>query len=396
MESRFKLKLLNGPLAGRELLLPTGDFTVGGDDSDLSLPLEGGQVATLTSSMDSLELKSETPCWVAGRAHAPGALPAHTAIDVAGVHFVFGRTDLALPAVTIAPRARPSLTLFMFLIVTGIVGLGIALAFVVFRIPSPQGLTPKESLEKALLSMPELKAHWMASDTVAVVGHCSDSTKLSPIVAQLNAVGVRLQLDAVCDDELKNAISSIFSSYGYPNVKVNLDVNGNADIDGSVKNDKTFSSLAEALDALPGLHTWHLSDRTADELTTIVSRLTEGHVLDGISAKRDERNWVLSGLLEPRDRLTLLRFVDSIGTDGGITTPVRFVSAESVARAQDYLSASVAGISGSSSAPYVELTDGLRLQRGSPVGHGLRVVAISRAGVSLASDHELIFLPIRR
>lgn len=47
MKYRYQIKILSGPLAGRRLRLPEGEFTIGGADPDLDAMLEGGGRAVL-------------------------------------------------------------------------------------------------------------------------------------------------------------------------------------------------------------------------------------------------------------------------------------------------------------------------------------------------------------
>lgn len=47
MTTVFKLRLLNGDLNGRELILPEGEFTLGEQGCDVLLPLSDGNIVTL-------------------------------------------------------------------------------------------------------------------------------------------------------------------------------------------------------------------------------------------------------------------------------------------------------------------------------------------------------------
>lgn len=392
METNFKLKLLNGPLSGRELHLPPGPFTVGGGDCDLALPLEGEVIATLEVSPQAVRLASETPCWVAGRRHPPGPLPVHTVIDVAGLHFVFGPADAALPAPAVIPRSRTQRMSSAMVAVA--IALAATLGWVFYPTTPASRPTPRDWLPQALRTEPGLAARWLGDGTLVLSGRCRDCGRLSGLTERLRAAGVRLQQETVCDDELKRSVRALLANYGYSDVSVTLDADGRAAIDGPVRNDGRFTELADTLDKLPGLRGWQLSDRSASELAALLSRLGAGDLLTGLSAVRGERGWVLSGQLEPARQTALASRLSEWNAESGRREPLRFINVASTAKANDYLPAAIAGVGGNATEPFLELANGMRLQSGSPVLQGMRVMAISPAGISLASDQRLVFLPL--
>src|SRR5437868_3822906 len=99
MKHRYKFKLLTGPLAGRQLSLPEGDFTIGGSDPDLDVKLEGGHVAVLTVTETGVGLATQAACWVGGKAVVPppDRVPMGVAIDIGGLVMVFGESDTTVP-----------------------------------------------------------------------------------------------------------------------------------------------------------------------------------------------------------------------------------------------------------------------------------------------------------
>ncbi|CNJ82893.1 type-III secretion protein [Yersinia intermedia] len=66
MAVRFKLRLLNGELSGRELMLPEGVFTLGGQQCDVLLPLPQGQILTLRISDEHITLQTSGDVWIKG------------------------------------------------------------------------------------------------------------------------------------------------------------------------------------------------------------------------------------------------------------------------------------------------------------------------------------------
>ncbi len=109
MSFLFKLRLLNGPLAGRELALPAGELTLGQGDVDLQVPLAGlvtDRHVVLLVSEQGVFLTSAIACWVAGNAweDRTAALPLAQVIDLAGQGLLLGTVDSTLPLLPLPPR----------------------------------------------------------------------------------------------------------------------------------------------------------------------------------------------------------------------------------------------------------------------------------------------------
>ncbi|VVE55773.1 type III secretion system inner membrane ring subunit SctD [Pandoraea sputorum] len=392
MDAAFKLKLLSGPLAGHELLLPPGPFSVGGDDSDLALPLEGGGTATLEVGEGGVALSSATPCWVNGRRCAPGALPPRQVVDLAGVALVWGPADAELGHPRVPPRGGAHGQVTGVLLVA--LALAGALGWALKPVAVPPPPTVRDWLPQALKDVPGLSARWLGENTLELSGRCRDSGKLQLLTARLRAADVRLRTETVCQDELLQALRALMASFGYIDVTVTLDAAGRADIDGPIAGDG--AALADALDRLPGLTGWRLTDRGADELRALLPRLQAAGLLSGLSATRAERGWLLSGQLDAGQQARLQDFVQRVNGEPGRMLPLRFVGASRGEARTDYLPAAIAGVGGNAEAPYLQLSNGIRLVVGSLLARGMRVVAIGASGVSLAGNRELVFLPLHR
>lgn len=402
MQPAFKLKLLGGPLSGRELLLPVGTLTLGDAAADLALTLEGGATATLEVSEAGVALASPTPCWVGGRRQAPGPLPLHQVVDLAGVCLIVGAVDAELGHPAIPRRARThrfgggrllgALVLVLVLVLAGVLGW----ALMPPPVPAPPGV--RDWLPQALLDAPGLQARWLDAQTLALSGRCRDSRQLQALSTRLRAAGVRLRTETVCRDELEQSVRALMAGFGDTEVSVTLDDAGHADIDAALSSGEPALAavLAAALDRIPGLTSWRLSDRGADELAALVPRLQSAGLLAGLSATRGERGWLLSGELDEARQARLVEWLQRANAEAGRAWPLRFVGAARSGARADYLPAPIAGVGGNAESPFVRLANGMRLLVGSPVAHNMRVVAISAQGVSLAGSRALIFIPLHQ
>ncbi|WFN95569.1 type III secretion system inner membrane ring subunit SctD [Edwardsiella ictaluri] len=327
METCFKLTLLNGPLRGQALRLPTGEFTLGEDEeNDLHLALESGATAALSASEQGISLTTPTPCWVGGRPWHGDHLPLNQGIDLAGIHFVLTDSDSDAPLPKIVKRRTKSRAILLYVLFgTLLPTLGIIGFFGYTAAPlPPTPPTPRSWLPQALKNEPGLQAIWQSNDELLLRGHCQDSGHLAALSQRLQASGVHLQQEAVCNDTLRQALRALLNSYGYQNMIITLQDNGDATIDGDIQGNST--PLAQALDQLPGLGRWQFTDSGAQTLERLINALQTEGLLEGISARRTEHAWLLSGHITPPQQERLNDLLQRLNHQGGANTlPLRFI-----------------------------------------------------------------------
>jgi type III secretion protein D len=388
----IRIRLLNGPLAGRVLRLPSGPFSIGGDQSDLALSLEGGGAATLEVSPTGVTLQDGVPCWVEGQPVRAGRLPSGRFIDLAGLHFVIGVDALdpvTLPAVARARLRRPWYWLALLL-----AALALTLGLAWWSLPAPAVQPPLRTwLPLAMRPFPEVQIAWLPNGALRLFGRCADSSALAELRAEVERAGVRYQWLVQCDDELLASVRALLHSYGYSDVTVTLGADRQATIQGNIRNDARFAALTDALDHLPGLAGWQTGDSTAQEFQRLLSRLRADGLLAGLSIRHGRQSWVVSGWLTPERRARLHVLLDDLLRQGVLTRPAHLADAQSMASARDFLSADIAAIDGNRAAPYLTLSNGVRLLAGASVGQAMRIEAIHPDGVSLAGRDQLVFLP---
>ncbi|EKS7765461.1 type III secretion system inner membrane ring subunit SctD [Edwardsiella piscicida] len=393
METCFKLTLLNGPLRGQALRLPAGEFTLGErEESDLHLALESGGSASLSVSAQGVSLATPTACWVGGRPWHGDRLPLNQGIDLAGIHFALtdGASDTPLPQIAKRRAGRRATLLYLLLgallPTLGIIGL-------LWPSAAPTPPSPRAWLPQALQNEPGLQAIWQSSGDLLLRGHCQESGRLAALRQRLQASGIHLQQEAVCNDTLRQALRALLNSYGYQNMIITLQDNGDAAIDGDFQGNS--APLAQALDRLPGLGRWQFTDSGAQTLSRLINALRAEGLLEGISARRTEHAWLLSGHIAPPQQARLNHLLQRLGQQGeGDTLPLRFIGIAGAFDAEDLLPAPIAGVGGADNALYLQLSNGMRLLPGAPLSQGMRIVQITASGVSLAGRLRLIFIPL--
>lgn len=395
MTTHSKLRLLSGPLAGRELNLPAGPFTIGSGEHDLVLALDAGADATLEVDDQTVRLTSATPCWIDGRPAGPGPLPAGSVIDLAGVHFVLGQADATLAQLPLVARIGARRWPAVLAGVSALAALAALAGAVWCWHPPAPAPAPRTWLPALLAEHSGLHARWLADDRLQLSGRCRASADLAPLLARLRTAGVHLRQETVCDDDLLYAVQAQLASHGYPKVAVSITADAVALLDGTLRDDASLAALSDALDQMPGLRGWQVTDQSATELTELIDSLSVAKLLTGVSATHGPLGWVLTAQLDPVRQQALQRLIEQRNAGAGLNRPLRLMRARNDAGTRDYLPAALSGIGGNAQAPFAELANGTRLQLGSAALKDMHVIAIDASGISLSDGHRLIFLELR-
>ena len=390
MEIYFKLKLLNGPLQGHILQLPAETFSIGDGESDLQLQLENGGIATLEVSSEAILLTSGTPCWVNGQSRQPGELPLQIPIDLDGIHFILFRPDDEAANLSVIERRSSWGTSAILMAITFIIAVILCWGMLPAPLPPPE--SPMAWLTHELKDEPDINVHWNHSKILVISGRCTNSIRLNKILGRLKSDNIHIQVDAVCNDDLTHAIETLMGSYGYQDIVVNVDKKGHAEIDAPLNDNTTY--LANDLDNMSGLASWHLSNHGAEQLTLMIPVLRDSGLLEGMSIKQSEHRWILSGQFDEARQLKISALLMLMNDMKDQYMPLQFVGVTGIVRALDYLPAKVASIGGNLDAPYLQLVNGMRLLPGAQIGSGWKIINIFPSGVSLQSSNELRFIPI--
>jgi type III secretion protein D len=404
MDGGYKLRWLNGLLAGRELVLPAGEIRLGGSDADIAVTLETGGEAVLVVDDDGVRLSSEQPVWVDGnRWDAHERLPLEVAIDVAGQAFVLGAVTDILAAVPVparhsGTRRRTRLTSR----VLGCVAASIAVLGVVAALypwqptgeakPPDLGAELVERLQKGPLHGLRIARD---RDGVAVLsGYCSNSADVDMLRQQVQKQGLLVRDETVCADVLRRSVRDVLLANDYQDVDVEDGaVPGSVVIHGDFGADSRWRSTVDQLRAIRGLGHWSIANDRAESFEILLQILTERDLLDGISISISGRTLFVSGALPPlRSRM----MGDALAAYNGGASGLRaqFQAIPAAADTAELLPAGIASVGGNAISLFVQLENGMRLQRGAVLQNGFVVYALSRSFIALRKGERLISLPL--
>lgn len=400
-KNQFKLKLLNGPLAGRELNLQFGEFSIGEQDSDLAIPLENGVNAKLLVTQEGIELVNPVPCWVDGRRWGPqGLFPLCKAIDLAGLGIVLSEADYVFPNFKLPPRKLTHLRfavacVMAFIFVLGFVGI------VASFWPSPNlkskvhTFDPKEWVQNQLRApaLRHLKATWDDASVLTLSGICQNTKEMAVFRVALSEHGILFRDQSVCEDDLVRSANAILSLNGYDRASARAGSSpGALIISGAIHVDGRWEETVRQLKALPGLTEWTLKNNTSTLIPELVELLRKQNLLMGISLTWQGSTLLVSGIVdgsrEAAIRSVTTRFCATYGV------PTSFQNMGLGVDLSSLLPAPVVSLSGDPESLFLTLSNGIRLQTGSKLPNGYEITSIDESGVALLKSDQLLYVPI--
>lgn len=393
----FKLKWLNGPLAGRELALPAGDIRLGGPDPDLAVPLEQGREAVISVTTSGLTVSPASPVWVAGqRWGGERPLPLGAVIDLAGLAFILGTPETELSAQPIPPRRSPR-RLHPQWLLWSVVGACIALAALMAFWPRPAHLGQVEWL-RTLANDPDLIGMQLTSDPLGVVtlrGNCSAAKHVEKLRHRLRLQGLSLRDESTCADRLLDNVRRLLMLHGYLDVDVRPGERQNTVvIHGGITANDGWQRAAAQLQTLKGLHGWRVENDLGRHFSRLLELLTRQSMLDGLSITVSGKTLLVSGQLDPANERKLLDVLATFNQNESSRLKARFQNLPSDGADAGMLPATIVSLGGRTGSLYVELANGMRLRQGAVLPSGFMVHSLSASALVLRKEQQLMSLPL--
>ncbi|OHX19170.1 type III secretion system inner membrane ring subunit SctD [Chromobacterium sphagni] len=405
MEYLFKLKWLNGPLAGRDLELPAGELRLGGDDPDIALALEEGAATVLTVTPEGVTMAPPVPVWVEGLPWDAGQkLPLGQAIDLAGQGLVLAEADgamamLTLPSrrlpevVTTKPAARP------WLLAGGIVLISAALTAVLLLWPKPVEPPPFDARawlarEMADPGLSGVKAELDERGVVRLSGLCASSQAIERLRGRMREQGLNFSDESLDADTLRRQVRQVLELNGYREVEVSA---GHAPdqvlIYGAIQANAAWLRASTQLRAISALNGWRVVNDRAELFGRLVDRLSRKGLLDGLSIGVSGQELLISGQLPPERARAVAAATAAFNADGP-RLKARFQNIPAAAPAANILPAAIVSVGGNANSIYLELANGMRLQQGGTLPSGYRIYALNHTALTLIQEQRLVSIPL--
>lgn len=403
MEGQYKLKWLNGLLAGRELVLPPGELCLGAGEADIAVTFETDGEAVLCVDDDGVHIRSALPVWVEGaRWDLAQRLPLHASIDLGGQAFVLGLAGDAIASRTVPERAsrvrgrgRASPIRWRLSCLAALCfALGAIVLLYPRTSPPPDASNAISTDMRQWETVPGVRVATNPDGVVVLSGYCAHSSDIDALRRRLTEAGRLVRDDTVCADTLLASVRDVLLANGYRDAGVEPGKReGMVVIHGDFAADARWRSTAAQLAAIPGLRNWSISDDRAQAFDALLRMLAAKHLLDGVSLSVSGSTLMASGRLPPEQARALNETLAAFNA-GAPALRAQFHDLPPAPPAPGLLPAAIVSLGGNVDSPFVELANGMRLQRGAVLPSGFVVYALDDAYLTLRKGQQLIAVPL--
>lgn len=398
----FKMRCLNGPLAGRDVMLPHGTSMLNGHDPDFLMAIAVNVPVTLVVTEKDVMLCGEVPMWVDGFPWKDNrqALPLEQVIDLSGQAFVLGRPDVLLDKFKIPARQKQSpgwrkptffLGLCCFFILCG----GIFSRFA-------QTAVPKETVTNLSwlasqgehLGLYDIQFSRGKGREVILSGYCEKSTQLLPLYQLLTQHGINYKNNLICRDALLLAVQNTLASYAYFDIDVVLDLKkGMAVLDGNLIADARWELAHHALMKLRGISMVKANNTEHAMFNQLLTTLDEQVGMEGLSIVKEGPSFLVSGAVNIAKKEKIEMLLKEFN-QGASRLHAHFQNIPTTSQAASLLPAEIVSYGGSGDSPMIQLANGLRLYPGSVLPNDHILDKFYTTGISLRKSMRLIFIPV--
>lgn len=416
MDYLYKIRFLSKPLSGRELYLREGSFSLGPEDCDVWVTLEGYPEKNIILEIKSegIAVQKNTTLWIDGILHeveSGGLLPLNSALDIAGVHFVLGNADNELSHILAEKRKQSEISpeksnvrgifiavmLLLSIVLLGTVGYTVTDAKAEYAAPLHLGDVKKRVLElERQRVLPGINFNWQPDDTVDIQGQCKNEELLQPVLEFLKQNAVHYSLNVVCDDRLVKNVLDVLQLNGFDRVVAYMDKDpGKVVISGQIDEDIRWQHVVNLLNDMHGLRSWVVKSVNDKELDALIAGLRKTKLLPMLSVQRIDERVVVSGKLNAQERDSLYALIRRHMVAFPGTQEVIYQNINTSSSALGVLPSPVSSIGGNNDYPYLLLEDGSRLQKGAVLPGGYQIQNIDSVnGIELIRHGELLHLPL--
>ncbi|HFS5794027.1 TPA: type III secretion system inner membrane ring subunit SctD [Citrobacter werkmanii] len=416
MDYVYKIKFLNLPLIGRELLLREGMFSIGSGDCDVWFAFVENDVKDIKFEVTSqgIRLLQTSKIWCNGVEQiitADEYLPLHTSLDIAGVQFALGESESSLDGLISVTRQdatgpvhsnKYTLAIVIALIAVSVILLGTAGYMIHDAQAEDSTILPYVDVQKKIAevenqhALPGVKFSWLQRGELQISGQCKSEKLLQPVLDFLKSNNINYVMDVVCDDRLIKNVTDVLQLNGYDRVLAYMDnAPGKVIISGQIEEDRRWQQVVNLLNDVQGLRSWSVKSVNDKELDGLINELRQSKLLPLLSVQRVDERIVVSGRLSSKDRDVLYSLIRNHMQSFPEAEEIIYQNISTSSSSLGILPAPVASVGGNNDFPYIILEDGTRLQKGAVLPGGYLIANIdSINGIELSKQGELLHLPL--
>jgi type III secretion protein D len=403
----YKLKLLNSPLYGRELKLREGIFRIGSEsaESDIVLALEGGiDFISLAVQAEGVVFTTPGAGWIGDRSvESIEKIPLRESVMMAGVALVLGHVDDDLSHFTqwqypdTSKGSKTGIIIAVFFCLLTATFCAIYWNLLENEDSRPR-FNPQQYVEQYQKqhALSKITVNWLTPTHLDITGWCRHESNLTPLLTTLRQHQVAFTNQAICQDSLLRNVQYAIQLYGYANFQVEPgDERGEVVINGAVDDDGRWQEVMKLLSTMPGLKKWTVVNQSESQTAQIIQILKKNHLLGKLSIRKINGRIIISGKLNDKDVDLLANIIRKFMQSNPAAAPMVYQNIQATNSASEVLPAPIISVGGNESSPYIELSNGMRLQKGAalPSGYIIRNID-SSYGVELSRHGLLVHIPL--
>jgi type III secretion protein D len=400
----FKIRCLNGPLSGREVMLPLGHLKLSGSDPDLLLMLPADIEATLEVTESAVRLSGDLSIWIEGipAEIQEQTLPCGKVLDLDGQLLVLEKADAAWGDFHMPTRQeirkttvkRSLLPVLFGLAFLGCMSIGVLQSAPTQTFSATENIISVLDKKRQELALSNLTVARNTHGEFILEGYCENTQQLIPFYALLAQYGINYRNQVVCRDTLLQSVRSALASYDYVDIDASADLaNGIIYLEGAIVADKRWEIAYSVLMQMRGIKEIKVTNREAELFDTLLNRLKDEVGLSGINIVKEGPYLQVSASTSPSRQEKIKAIIDLFNQQ---TTRLKanFQDIPSITDAVSVFATDIVAYGNMLNEPSIFLNNGLRLSEGSILQNGYTVEAIYAEGVSVRNGMKLSFVPI--
>lgn len=395
----LQIEFLNGLFQGRILNAPIGILTIGENDADIEIKLQGEaeNIELIFDNNDFVRISAPTKCHINGRAKILTELPINEVIEISGVIFLLAKEGSPPTEKKVKDRSKTSLV--MVTIFSIFVLLMIIASFFYYEKDRKEH---QESLQDWLVSqhsvpaLRELGIEVKPDMTMNIYGHCSDQNTLNDFLEGLKKRGIRYYLETQCQDSVIDQVRYILDENGFSAVNITNGLYlGDLVLKGDIQSDEKWHRIVKELTSIQGLDKWSVSrGAKKNQGDTLLKASRRSNLLGSVSIIKRDKQLIVSGEIDDLQREAFEDEVMEYLTNNHLTVIYQDIPNNNL-KLGDFFSKQLVSIGGNIKKPYILLTDGTKLEKGAKIKNGYEIVNISsEGGLDVYKDGSLIHLTI--
>nr|ELR5214406.1 type III secretion system inner membrane ring subunit SctD [Providencia rettgeri] len=401
MKPLYKLKWLSGILAGRELALPLGEIRLGGETPDIALPLELNAETLLIVNEQGIRLSQPVPLWVDGLPWETNELlPQKRVIDLAGIVFIFGDIEQPLPTLAIPLRRNKNKTHVVTLTIAIIFLFLVLLAIGISTDISPENEEPFDKviwLEQQM-KQPDhlgLQASFDNNGIIHLSGVSVSKNTIYQLQEQFAQFGFSFYNKSIDVSTLHNLVRQTLEMNGYHDIDI---TQGNSldsvKIYGDIQFDNHWQQTQAQINQISLLKSWVVINDRSEEFKKTLHFLDSESLLEGLNISIENNKLLVSGKVPDKDLEKLNIIISDFNKSQKTRMKINYQNIPNKNIIDEFLPGKIISIGGNDEYIYLQLSNNMRLYKGSILPNGYKVYSLSMNTLMLIYKQNFLSIPI--